>query len=208
VPVGNSTVQPERSYGEAGCAGDGSPGINACPVQLSSMAAMLAVDVAILSQRVRSCTAEVTSLSVEDLVSRVIRLKHTLPGAPRVQSTAHLSAPPATAGQSSADLVRSRLCAGADVSILVLTVPEIVFSSAEHQLEHIAARVATLRQNLPDVDVDALVCEDPQLLTTDVSVGVRELNTLWPKEVFKCCDLAELGLAIRSLSDPGPPQTM
>jgi hypothetical protein len=94
------------------------------------------------------------------------------------------------------------------VSLLVAAKPELVFSHSASQRKVCAARVETLRAGLPNVDVDALVTEDPDVLLVDVSAGLRELRALWPLDVLHACDLAELGLAIRSMSGAGPPQKM
>lgn len=87
-----------------------------------------------------------------------------------------------------------------------MAVPGVLFLEGED--EAAIARAQLLRAALLGVDVDALVFEDPLLLTLDCSTGIKELVSLWPVHAFANCDLAELGLAIRSMSASAPPLTL
>lgn len=71
-------------------------------------------------------------------------------------------------------------------------------------------RLEVLTAGLPGADIAAMVQEDPRLLFEELESSLPRLNELWPStcldaSAFAASEPAELALALRALSDKGPP---
>ncbi|KAF6258760.1 hypothetical protein COO60DRAFT_1701150 [Scenedesmus sp. NREL 46B-D3] len=72
-------------------------------------------------------------------------------------------------------------------------------------------RLEVLTAGLPGADIAAMVQEDPRLLFEEIESSLPRFNELWPAtcldaSAFAASDPAELALALRALSDQGPPR--
>lgn len=102
-----------------------------------------------------------------------------------------------------------KLLPGCDVARLVEIQPRAFLGRDRQQVEEqVQAASELLRQTLQGADVDRMIEEDPLLLFTDIHSGIRRLRELWDvdPQALRNSDPAELALAVRALSDSGPPK--
>lgn len=101
-----------------------------------------------------------------------------------------------------------------DVARMVELLPQgFLLQSQQSMLKRVAAINIVLRDGLPGANIDMMVQEDPTILFEDrqtLSSGLRELRDLWDVDetALGNSNPWELALAIRTMSDQEPPETI
>ena len=101
-----------------------------------------------------------------------------------------------------------------DVARMVELLPQgFLLHSQQSMLKRVAAINIALRDSLPGANIDMMVQEDPTILFEDrqtLSSGLRELHDLWDVDetALGNSNPWELALAIRTMSDQEPPETI
>lgn len=85
--------------------------------------------------------------------------------------------------------------------------------SQQSMVKRVAAINDALRGSLPGANIDMMVQEDPTILFEDkqsLSTGLRGLHDLWDVDEVALGNSNpwELALAIRAMSEQGPPNTV
>ncbi len=101
-----------------------------------------------------------------------------------------------------------------NVARMVELLPEgFLQQSQQSMVKRVAAINDALRGSLPGADIDMMVQEDPTILFEDkqsLSTGLRGLHDLWDVDEVAQGNSNpwELALAIRAMSEQGPPNTV
>ena len=101
-----------------------------------------------------------------------------------------------------------------NVARMVELLPEgFLQQSQQSMVRKVAAINHALRDSLPGANIDMMVQEDPTILFEDkhsLSTGLRELHDLWDVDetALGNSNPWELALAIRTMSDQEPPDTI
>jgi len=91
--------------------------------------------------------------------------------------------------------------------------PRLFLEAPQASVEdHVTRADAMLREGLAGADIDFMLTEDPALLFEDLpslQTGLRRLHELWDvdEQALRNSDPVEVALAVRALSDSGPPHT-
>jgi len=101
-----------------------------------------------------------------------------------------------------------------NVARMVELLPEgFLQQSQQSMVKRVAAINDALRGSLPGANIDMMVQEDPTILFEDkqsLSTGLRGLHDLWDVDEVALGNSNpwELALAIRAMSEKGPPNTV
>ena len=101
-----------------------------------------------------------------------------------------------------------------NVARMVELLPEgFLQQSQQSMVKRVAAINDALRGSLPGANIDMMVQEDPTILFEDkqsLSTGLRGLHDLWDVDEVALGNSNpwELALAIRAMSEQGPPNTV
>jgi hypothetical protein len=84
----------------------------------------------------------------------------------------------------------------------------LFYGSSKDNLLEAAKRHQELCRALPGLDINDMVQEDPVLLFSDLRLGLQRFSELWDvnTDLLRNSDSAEVALAIRALSESGPPE--
>lgn len=122
---------------------------------------------------------------------------------------------PALLDMTASDVVQrillvKQLVPGCNVTIMLERQPALFYGAAEEDLKRLLPTAyQALVQGLPGLDVDEMLEEDPRLLFEDVSVGLDQFHQLWDvdEDALRNSETNEIALAIRTLSQCGPPRS-
>eukprot|EP00775_Hariotina_reticulata_P007785 gene7785-7983_t len=110
-------------------------------------------------------------------------------------------------------LLLKQLLPDCDVARMVELQPrwgQVAGSCEPQQLcKVIKPRLEVLSSGLPGANIADMMQEDPALLFEELESGLPKLHDLWPgldASTLAASDPAELALALRALSDQGPPR--
>lgn len=100
-----------------------------------------------------------------------------------------------------------RCPAGCDATLLCAKQPALYYGSPEATILAAQARHGLLCDALPGLDVNDMIEEDPKLLFLDIEAGLQRFRELWDvdAEALRNSETFEVALAIRALSESGPP---
>jgi hypothetical protein len=109
-------------------------------------------------------------------------------------------------------LLLKQLLPDCDVARMVELQPLMLLTcDSQYLLEVVKPRVEVLTAELPGANISGMVEEDPRLLFEELESSLPRFHDLWPGQLlddsaFAASDPTELGLALRALSDKGPPR--
>jgi hypothetical protein len=168
-----------------------------------------------LAERMVSSTEQNTSENQDEVAVRINEISKAITCTPREAVDACHVNPDALSTPSSAFVSRlSKLktaAPGANCCSMFLSAPKLFMGDTGDEWVSVVGRNAKLlREKFPNVDVDAVVEHDPELLVlSGLEEAVAELLSLWTAEAFALSDVdndffaEELSVALRACAPNG-----
>tara|TARA_B100001142_G_scaffold169909_1_gene169470 strand:- start:285 stop:1409 length:1125 start_codon:yes stop_codon:yes gene_type:complete len=168
-----------------------------------------------LAERMVSSTEQNTSENQDEVAVRINEISKAITCTPREAVDACHVNPDALSTPSSAFVSRlSKLktaAPGANCCSMFLSAPKLFMGDTGDEWVSVVGRNAKLlREKFPNVDVDAVVEHDPELLVlSGLEEAVEELLSLWTAEAFALSDVdndffaEELSVALRACAPNG-----
>ena len=168
-----------------------------------------------LAEHIVSSTEQNTSENQDEVAVRINEISKAITCTPREAVDACHVNPDALSTPSSAFVSRlSKLktaAPGANCCSMFLSAPKLFMGDTGDEWVSVVGRNAKLlRENFPNVDVDAVVEHDPELLVlSGLEEAVEELLSLWTAEAFALSDVdndffaEELSVALRACAPNG-----